>query len=270
MKIIEAGNFNKVNDPVKTEEILNLQLIQKADHIHTDYSYVALPLAWNINHQGVPNTQKQINDICNAHVGEKLFFICQHILVDRLNFHGNLVFTPHATILDSFIPIPHHSCNYDLKKAKSWSERQYEFSFMGSFITHPVRRRLYQMLKDRDDCFMEDTGGWHFEGSVEKQAQNREKYIEILGNTKYSLCPRGTGPSTIRIWEAMAMGSCPIILSDYLKMPLKWSLKTNLWFNIPEKCDIIDVDQKAYDAQEYWEWFSNENLYRSILSVLKG
>ena len=268
MKVIEAGDFNKVNDPVKTEETINLQLIQKADHVHTDYVYVAIPLAWNINHQGVHNTQKQISDICNTHVDKKLFFICQHILVDRLNFHENLVFTPHATILDSFIPIPHYSCNYDLKKAKPWPERQYEFSFMGSFITHPVRRRLYQMLKDRDDCFMEDTGGWHFEGSAEKQAQNREKYIEILGNTKYSLCPRGTGPSSIRIWEAIAMGSCPVIFSDYLKMPLERELNSTMWLRVLEKCDNIRDIDFCFNNEEYFERLSNENLYKSVVEFL--
>ena len=176
----------------------------------------------------IQQTQNIIDRICRQYHNKKLFFVCQHILVTNLNFHNNLVFTPHATILDSHVPIPHYSCNYNIEYSKPWSERKYTYSFMGSFATHPVRCKLYEMLKDRDDCIVVDTGRWHFEGEEDKQERNKRKYIEIMGDTKYSLCPRGTGPSTIRIWESMAMGSCPIIFSDFLKMPLERIINTDL------------------------------------------
>ena len=189
-------------------------------------------------------------------------------MVNKLNFHGHLVFTPHATILDSFVPIPHYSCAYDLSKVKKWEDRKYTYSFMGSFATHPVRRRIYDMLNHREDCLIVDTGGWHFEGNKEKQESNKQRYIEILGGTKFSLCPRGTGPSTIRIWEAMAMGSCPVILSDFLRMPLEKQIDSDMWLKIPENCASIETGIDEYNNSAYFEYFSNENLCKAITSVL--
>jgi len=268
MNIIYIKNFNSVDDPVKTEETINTQLIREADKIQTDYTYVSLPLAWNINKVGVRNTQRILDDVCNTHSDKKLFFVCQHILVNKLNFHGHLVFTPHATLLDSYIPIPHYSCTYDLSLVKPWKERKYKFSFMGSFKTHPTRRKLYDYFKEKEDCLILDTGSWHFEISKKKREKNARKYIEILGDTKYSLCPRGTGPSTIRIWEALAMKSFPVILSDHLKMPLELFLRKTLWSRVGEECNDFNINHEVFDNREYWEWFCNANLYKSIINIL--
>lgn len=269
MRIAEIESFSNAPDPVRTEETISRQLMERYNQIDSAYTYVSLPLAWNINNRGIAPTQRLIDEICFNLSSEKLFFVCQHILVDQLEFHGNLVFTPHATALDAFVPIPHYSCNYDPQRAKAWEDRQYTFSFMGSFHTHPVRRKLYDSLKSRDDCLIVDTGNWHFEGAPEKQQLNSEEYIQILGDTKYSLCPRGTGPSTIRIWEAMAMGSTPLILSDFLQMPLERELDTS-WVRIPENFDMATLDAAAsnleeYDSHQYFHMFSNDNLYKTIV-----
>lgn len=266
MRVLQVENFDVVDDPVKTEETINQQLLKKQNEINADYVYVSCPLAWNINNRGLGHAQNIIDQICKKHNDKKLFFVCQHILVNRLNFRGNLVFTPHATFLDSYVPIPHYSCNIEISKSKPWEDREYTFSFMGSFRTHPVRRKLYEYLKTRDDCCVIDTGSWHFEKQKNSQVDNRQKYIELLGNTKYSLCPRGTGPSTIRMWESMAMNSCPVVLSDLLQMPLERHLKHELWVKVREDFEHMNIkdSRKEYDSSEYWEKFSNDNLYKSI------
>ena len=269
LDILEVQNFDLVTYPVKTEEIIYNQLHKFKNSIKTDYTYVALPLAFSINNKGLLYTQNVINKVCARYKNKKLFFVCQHILVNKLIFPNNsLVFTPHATVLDSHIPIPHHSCNYDFKHVKPWAERKYDYSFIGSFRTHPVRKKIYDFLKNKKNCLILDTGGWHFEGEVEKQKDNAKKYIEVLGDTKYSLCPRGTGPSTIRIWESMAMGAYPVILSDYLKMPLEVFLEGSPWHKISENFQTLDLDFEVYDNSEYWKYFSNEKLYKSISKIL--
>ena len=268
LQIYEVQNFDAVDDPVKTEETIYNQLCANKKQIHTDYTYIAMPLAWNINHRGIGWTQTIINKVCHELKGRKLFFVCQHIQVKNLNFNGHTVFTPHATVFDSYLPIPHYACSYDTSLIKSWDERRYTFSFIGSFMTHPVRQRVYDLLGDREDCLILDTGVWHFESSPDKQEENRRRYIEILGDTKYSLCPRGTGPSTIRMWEAMAMNSWPIIISDYLKLPSRLPLKNKNWYRILEKNSIKVPETGPYNSEEYWDWFSNNNLYKSISSVI--
>jgi hypothetical protein len=269
MKILPVRDFTGVNDPVKTEETIHHQLVERASEIITDYTYTSIPLAWAINTYGLTEVQRVLDQIHQYHANEKLFFVCQHILVDKLNFYNSLVFTPHATLLDSYLPIPHYACNYDLSMIKPWNDRQYEYSFVGSFKTHPVRGQIYELLKDREDCYVEDTGNWHFEGTPENQEKNKKKYIEVLGNTKHSLCPRGTGPSSIRIWESMAMGANPVILSDFLQMPLERELSSTMWLKISENIDNIDNTDLEYNNKEYWDWFSNDNLYKSITTMIK-
>ena len=261
--------FEDVTDPVKTEHTIFEQISKLSSTLKTDYVYVAMPIADSINKVGLSNTQLIINNVCFQHQEKKLFFVCQHIQVCNLNFHGNLVFTPHATTLDSFMPIPHYSCNYDTSFSRPWNEREYKFSFMGDFGTHQTRKYICNILKDQPNTVFIDTKRWHFYSNSKTQSINKKNYIELLGNTKYSLCPRGTGPSTIRIWEAIAMNSCPIIFSDYLKMPLELIIKTNLWFKIAEHCVSMKEDYvEDYNNEEYWDWFSNENLYKSIVSII--
>ena len=268
MKKIYIKGFEDVSDPVKTEQTIFEQLSKIEDDYKPDCYYVIMPIADLINKTGIQNTQNIINSVCEKNKDKKLIFVCQHIQVCNLNFHGNIVFTPHSTIFDSYIPIPHYSCNYDLSCVKPWDDREYDFAFMGDFGTHPTRSRLQTIFGDKSKTIFIDTKKWHFYSDQKTQNINKDNYIELLGNSKYSLCPRGTGPSTIRIWESIAMNSCPLIFSDYLKMPLELYLKNNLWFKIPENCVNIDVDYKEYKNGEYWDYFSNENLYKSIINTI--
>ena len=167
------------------------------------------------------------------------------------------------------MPIPHYSCNFDQKYIKPWKDRKYNLSFMGDFNSHQSRIFLKKVLKSKERCAIIDTNTWHFYSDEKIQKINKQNYIELLGDTKFSLCPRGTGPSTIRIWESMAMNSHPLILSDTLKMPLDFFLETMLWTFRPENEIEYDLNfQEEYDNKEYWQYFSNENLYKSIINYL--
>ena len=268
MRTLFVEGFENVDDPVMTEQQISKQLLSMKQQIQTDYVYVVVPIAHLINKRGIKATQALISGICNQFPNEKLFFVCQHIQVCNLNFHNNLVFTPHATILDSFQPMPHYSCNYDLSFSKPWSEREYYFSFMGDFSTHSTREKMYKVLKDYPNSIFIDTKKWHFYSEEDVKKINSKNYIELLGNTKYSLCPRGTGPSTIRIWEAMAMNSFPVILSDTLKMPLEMFVSSELWKRKSENCLNFHLEGEAYNNEEYFKFFSNENLHKSITMYL--
>ena len=45
------------------------------------------------------------------------------------------------------------------------------------------------------------------------------KYNQLLLNSRYSLCPSGSGPNSIRFWESLAVGSIPVLLADTLELP---------------------------------------------------
>jgi hypothetical protein len=72
---------------------------------------------------------------------------------------------------------------------------------------------------------------WHFNDIVyEFQVYNNEdkevtdqdaviSYNKLLSNTRFSLCPVGAGPNSLRLWESLAVGSIPVLLSDTHELP---------------------------------------------------
>ena len=40
------------------------------------------------------------------------------------------------------------------------------------------------------------------------------EYNSVLSDSVFSLCPEGTGPNTIRLWESMAIGSIPVLFEN--------------------------------------------------------
>ncbi len=88
-------------------------------------------------------------------------------------------------------------------------------SFVGSFDTHPVRRRLVGI--ERKDVLVRDTStaaGRGYGESAEVYEDWKREYARNLSDSKFVLCPRGVAPSSYRIFEAMKAGRVPVIISD--------------------------------------------------------
>lgn len=58
-----------------------------------------------------------------------------------------------------------------------------------------------------------------FFSSKEKQAVEKKEYQDVLARSRFSLCPRGSGPSTVRFWESLQAGAIPILISDDMVLP---------------------------------------------------
>ena len=88
-------------------------------------------------------------------------------------------------------------------------------------------------MKHPPNTYIRNTGIWHFAGIVyggkqnkdgelnidAKYTENTKKYNELLLESRYTLCPSGSGPNSIRFWEALGAGSIPILLADTLDLP---------------------------------------------------
>jgi Exostosin family len=93
------------------------------------------------------------------------------------------------------------------------------WSFVGTGTNHAVRRRLLELHDPR--ALVEDTRTWSEEvrwaWAGERRADGRAAFsgfASSLGRSKFVLCPRGRGASSIRLFEAMQVGRCPVIVSD--------------------------------------------------------
>jgi hypothetical protein len=93
---------------------------------------------------------------------------------------------------------------------------KYLASFVGSIVTHPVREELFKF--GRDDIYVKDTAsyGAHttYHGESAERAAFWREYADSIADAKFSICPRGRGAGTIRLFESMKTGRACVILSD--------------------------------------------------------
>jgi hypothetical protein len=95
--------------------------------------------------------------------------------------------------------------------------RQYLASFVGCSGETPVRHRLRAL--ERSPGFLVRDTTTAFVGAIrrgDQAALNQLKaaYGEVCAASKFMLCPRGVGASSVRLFEAMELGIAPVVLAD--------------------------------------------------------
>lgn len=137
-------------------------------------------------------------------------------------------------------PFPLHPACCDgpvPRPSRPLARRRYRYSFIGSYqeglYLTPVRRWIFE-LPAGPHALVERRAQWHFEGPVygaqvggrpqdaatrRAEAEAAARYVAVLDDTVFSLCPSGSGPNSIRLWESLALGCIPVLLSDRLRLP---------------------------------------------------
>ncbi len=123
---------------------------------------------------------------------------------------------PHWTRPGHYVNVREHGqMRYE---ERGQGERKYLFSFIGSAASHPVRRRLLSV--DDTDALMVDTGSRSLDpGRLTPEAYER-RYADSVKNSAFVLAPRGGGPASFRLFEAMMLGRVPVIISDQWVPPI--------------------------------------------------
>jgi hypothetical protein len=120
--------------------------------------------------------------------------------------------------------LPEHACS--LVPRASW-DAEFLWCFVGSAATWPAIRGPLLALRD-PRAMTRDTDAFHrtlrWQVSVER-SRALASYAESLHRAQFVVCPRGKSPSSIRLFEAMRVGRCPVIVSDdWLAPPfVDWS-----------------------------------------------
>jgi hypothetical protein len=231
--------------PVKTEKQIfdNLITLRNVPH-----NYIAFPWAsyidnkWNKKYNCLENAIN--NNAKNLIDKNKTYFtVCQHIeFRDYIGVFKDLnikyIFTPHKKISDKvieeknnifIIPISLYAVqNNENDNFIRNSIKKYTASFVGQ-ISHKnnisnVRSDIKKYLTN-EKYFIKINNEWFYQKNVYSNKNNSSEsvydtdYKNIIMESKYSLCPSGTGPNSIRMWEALSFGSIPILLSDELVLP---------------------------------------------------
>lgn len=178
--------------------------------------------------------------------------VCQHIHLVKyaavLSAAGVTdVFWSHATkdaatlpdnVKLSLHPFPLYPVHIS-QSATAGHARSVLYSFVGAiknscYLTE-VRRWIWRHLrKDPRGCVVA-RDMWHYHGEVyegqirgrrffgvKKQLKKEQEFRDLLATSVFVLCPSGSGPNTIRLWEAFASGAIPVIISDSYLPPGAW------------------------------------------------
>jgi hypothetical protein len=156
------------------------------------------------------------------------------------------------------------------QKATRFADTRYLFSFMGS-NRGKFRKEVF-LLKNESTGYIKDTTKLNmFDFSPDSLDGALRKYVEIMQDSKFILCPRGSGTSTYRIFEAMELGRAPVIIADQW-VPPKGPDWDTFALRIPERrvADIPEILDSCKDSAEErgrlarmaWEqWFGPENIF---------
>ncbi len=157
-------------------------------------------------------------------------------------------------------------------------KRKYLFSFIGA-VTHEVRARLYEKFANQDPRF--------YFGPPKKQSSHVdmsefEHFVRITRDSQFVLCPRGTGPTSFRLYETLQLGAVPVYIYDEPWLPYMKELD---WSEFCVLVHVRDVDKipvilKGYSLVQieamlkkaealYEEYFSIDGVCRYIHRFLQ-
>lgn len=239
----------------------------------------------------------------------KCFTVCQHIhfrvFLPLFKYIGiTHVFTPHCSYLDvnlehryniKIIPISLFPVNcFTDNISKIHHNRKYLCSFVGSYnrvwYLSDIRKQLVQ-LSNNDNCYVKVKNKWNFDDIVyshqirkknvdmkiviSNMESNKKSFQDLIINSTFSLCPGGSGPNSIRLWESLSFGAIPVILSNSHKLPefINWN----------EFCVVYDENNisglydylKSFDTTTittmrnkcllmYEKYFNKESMHKLI------
>lgn len=156
-------------------------------------------------------------------------------------------------------------------------KEKYLASFVGSKGTHAVREQLF--LLERPDFYLYDTtavsGRIRYHGDAQERLEFWRHYADSLAEAKFSLCPRGKAPNSIRLYESMKAGrACVIISDDWVPNDgIDWSACS---LRVPEsevgrlpeilKANEHRATEMGENARREWEkWLSPPVLFHRVV-----
>lgn len=149
------------------------------------------------------------------------------------------------------------------------------YSFYGACGNHPVRKGLLKLSHDRG--LVVDTSP-----SAEWQRSDTnfdiDEYASLLTRSKFVLCPRGFGASSLRLFETLKAGRVPVIISDDWVPPngpdwntISVRVSESQAGRIPDLLERREAEFEELSlhvANAWREWFGLEVLFHRIIEQL--
>ncbi|MFK7892966.1 MAG: exostosin family protein [Granulosicoccus sp.] len=154
---------------------------------------------------------------------------------------------------------------------KSRAQIKYLYSFVGS-RSHPIRNQLFSLKGDKAN--ITDTSEFCAWQPEQPESQAFQKlYCDTIASSKFVLCPRGIGPSSLRLFETIEAGRIPVIISDEWVAPpqICWDFAVRIAESdiatIPDVLAALEPQwqERASAARAGWEQaFSPEHMFNTV------
>ena len=252
MRVIRFDSYWQ--EPAKTEKAAYEAICNESNSYLNAYTYFAFPWAslidafqakslnrWELlaalryASQEIPNNSRVIT-------------VCQHIYAfNYIKLFASTgvtdLFSPHKLLSQSKLegvnlhPFPLYPVQECPKTTIARSERKYIASFIGAFnpkvYLTEIRQSIFDLQDHDKDILIIKRDAWHYDRAVyaeqvqginASQAQRideekrESEYRDSLLDSWFCLCPSGSGPNSIRIFEALSYGCIPIILANDLDL----------------------------------------------------
>jgi hypothetical protein len=160
-----------------------------------------------------------------------------------------------------------------IQESTNDSEPFFLAGWRGNVKSNRIRNKLVNLFHSNAEFQLETSESWLNHDWFEKKI-----YVELIQNSKFSLCPAGWAPASYRIYESMALRRCPVIIADDF-VPPKCSSWKHFALLLPEKDlsalhTFLSFYEKDYNllgerAYQVWQdFFSPPKINKYYASTL--
>ena len=152
-------------------------------------------------------------------------------------------------------------------------EPRFSASWRGNISSNVLRSKIFKLHGKNTDFHLEASERW-----FDYKEDEKERYVDLIRNACFSLCPAGWAPSTIRLYESMALGIAPVIIADKFVLPTgpDWDsialiIKESEINKIPEivNRNLERAKQMGLNAQAAWfQYFGKQTLAKYSANLL--
>ena len=183
-----------------------------------------------------------------------------------------------------FKPSFHVSVPYDrypnemiLKNQFKEEPIKYLAGWRGNPSTNSLRPKIIKEFKNDSDISIQSTYFSWADRRIDEKS-DKSLYVRLIKNSKFSLCPSGWAPVSFRIYESMALGRCPVIISDQFVPPEGPNWEDFSIFHPENKIHTLkkalvskEIEYKSLGDSAYKNWvdfFSPSNVYSYYVTKL--
>ena len=155
-------------------------------------------------------------------------------------------------------------------------KRELLASFVGS-ATHPIRIKMANACQNSKEIKL------YIKNWTPSVNQNEfDTFINLTINSIFCLCPRGYGLNSFRLYEAMQLGSIPVVITNQYYLPWQDELNWNEFAVLISEEQLPDLQSilESYKEEQlesmrqkikevYPKYFTLDGMYANILRRIK-